>query len=102
MKPLSVIAGLAVIVFAGVQPVRSQDISAADNSGYIHVDQMYAQFLHFKASADDAITPSRFLYWLRSLHGNSILYKPSNTDFAPLIDTHDNQLLVVARIRIHF
>ena len=64
-------------------------------------DATYERDLQWEASADKAITPAKVIRWIMGLRGQ-IVTAPSQTEFQPIVNAHDGQMLFVAALAYKF
>ena len=64
-------------------------------------DATYERDLAWEASADKAVTPAKVWRWIMGLHGQ-ITSAPSPTEFQPIVNAHNGQVILVAAIAYKF
>ena len=64
-------------------------------------DTTYEQNLRWEASNDKTITPQKVIRWMLSMRGQT-LTAPPKTEFQPIVNAHDGQMLFVAAIAYKF
>jgi hypothetical protein len=77
--------------------------AAADTQGRMLLlrDATYERDLQWEASADKAVTPAKVWRWIMGLHGQ-ITSAPSPTEFQPIVNAHNGQVVLVATIAYKF
>ena len=73
------------------------------NTGRMPIDRdrTYEHNLQWEAGADKTITPAKVIRYFMGLRGQT-LPPPSPTEFQPIVNAHNGQLLLVAAIAYKF
>ena len=78
--------------------------ASSDSQGRMNLlrDATYERDLQWENSADKAVTPAKVWRWIMGLHGQITTAPPSPTEFQPIVNAHNGQVIAVATIAYKF